>query len=375
VCGDENVKLDPGDPILDGVNPEGGMEVPFDYRGMSPYRTIGVKVIDDGGGAPPANPSSIPSRLIFYHLDHLGSPRVELDENGVVLAVHHFLPFGDQRPGQTDPTLSARAFTGHQRDTESGLDYMMARYYSSSLGRFTAVDPGDDANQQEPQSWNGYVYVRDNPIDSTDPTGQLSKELHAQFSANVLGGMGFDSGAIARIVEANVRQDYYHTGSRVAWHAHATGWGSTAGIRANAQRYADKQMLKAVRAAQAGDEDGAYRYLGKGVHTIQDLVSHRNFPNLIKTFFLLQAEHSDNDEHPSLDDAAQMYSDSRAYFQRFLDAVGGMPQGHPGSATGSEGTGGEGCSSGNSSNEPTAEWYKQRALPGASNIPSDNPGR
>jgi hypothetical protein len=31
---------------------------------------------------------------------------------------------------------------------------MMARYYSSSLGRFMAVDPGDDTDAENPQSWN-----------------------------------------------------------------------------------------------------------------------------------------------------------------------------------------------------------------------------
>jgi hypothetical protein len=48
---------------------------------------------------------------------------------------------------------------------------MMARYYSSSLGRFMAVDPGDDTDATKPQSWNKYAYVRNNPISFLDATG------------------------------------------------------------------------------------------------------------------------------------------------------------------------------------------------------------
>jgi hypothetical protein len=54
---------------------------------------------------------------------------------------------------------------------------MMARYYSSSLGRFMAVDPGRDTKLEDPQSWNKYTYVRNNPLKFTDPDG---KALDAQ---------------------------------------------------------------------------------------------------------------------------------------------------------------------------------------------------
>jgi RHS repeat-associated protein len=61
-------------------------------------------------------------------------------------------------------------FTGKERDTESGLDYFGARYMASTMGRFMSPDPlaGHLAN---PQSLNRYVYVLDNPLKNTDPTG------------------------------------------------------------------------------------------------------------------------------------------------------------------------------------------------------------
>jgi RHS repeat-associated protein len=67
--------------------------------------------------------------------------------------------------------------TGKERDAETGLDYFGARYYSGAQGRFTSPDtPFADQNVGNPQSWNLYAYVSNNPLKFTDPSGQ-QKEL------------------------------------------------------------------------------------------------------------------------------------------------------------------------------------------------------
>jgi len=65
---------------------------------------------------------------------------------------------------------SAYKFTGEERDAESGNDYMSARYFASSMGRFLSPDivGGDLSN---PQSLNRYTYVLNNPLFWTDPSG------------------------------------------------------------------------------------------------------------------------------------------------------------------------------------------------------------
>jgi RHS repeat-associated protein len=61
--------------------------------------------------------------------------------------------------------------TQKERDNETGLDYFGARYYGSTQGRFTGADPGPFV-VADPQSWNRYAYVQNNPLKFTDPTGR-----------------------------------------------------------------------------------------------------------------------------------------------------------------------------------------------------------
>jgi RHS repeat-associated protein len=80
--------------------------------------------------------------------------------------------------------------TGKERDTESSLDYFVARYYTSAHGRFLSPDefsggpvdafsandplppgPLPYADITNPQSLNKYAYTYSNPLRYTDPTG------------------------------------------------------------------------------------------------------------------------------------------------------------------------------------------------------------
>jgi hypothetical protein len=52
-------------------------------------------------------------------------------------------------------------------DTESGLMYYRARYYYPCTGRFVTTDPIGFAS-----GINFYVYVFNNPLNDTDPSGK-----------------------------------------------------------------------------------------------------------------------------------------------------------------------------------------------------------
>jgi len=141
---------------------------------------VAGKLIAEYGG-PTSGPNAGTSYLTT---DHLGSTRVVTNSLGNVVARHDYLPFGEEITapsiggrtpqmgyGATDDTR--QKFTSKERDTESGLDYFEARYYSSAQGRFTSVDDFlIGAHVADPQSWNLYVYVMNSPLVNTDPTGQ-----------------------------------------------------------------------------------------------------------------------------------------------------------------------------------------------------------
>jgi RHS repeat-associated protein len=112
--------------------------------------------------------------LEYYHVDALGSVRAVTNAQGQVVRSHDYHPFGEgvgTEAGQ-DPLR----FTGKPRDEETGLDYFGARSYGMRWGRFTAVDPllSTDAAKIQPQRWNRYAYVQNNPLRYFDPDGRCS---------------------------------------------------------------------------------------------------------------------------------------------------------------------------------------------------------
>jgi RHS repeat-associated protein len=68
-------------------------------------------------------------------------------------------------------------FATYFRDSSTGLDYAMNRYYGSNLGRFLTPDPyGGSARPDRPESWHRYAYASDDPVNRNDPTGLESTQ-------------------------------------------------------------------------------------------------------------------------------------------------------------------------------------------------------
>ncbi|HKU76282.1 MAG TPA: discoidin domain-containing protein [Pyrinomonadaceae bacterium] len=134
-------------------------------------------------------------------MDHLGTPRMLFDESGELghIKRHDYLPFGEELPAQAIRTADQgysvgdgvrQGFTSKERDSETGLDYFLARYYSSGQGRFSSPDEfvgGPDelfdfsagaaenptfyADLTQPQSLNKYQYCLNDPLIYVDPDG------------------------------------------------------------------------------------------------------------------------------------------------------------------------------------------------------------
>ena len=128
-----------------------------------------------------------------YHLDHLGSAALATSAAGSIIAEHEFLPFGEERTSVGQQIAKgfdremAHRFTGHERDFDSAvpsdssayIDYMHARYYSARMGRFLSVDPANNYDPRDPQTWNRYSYTNNSPVSHVDPDGRNKKKPFA----------------------------------------------------------------------------------------------------------------------------------------------------------------------------------------------------
>jgi RHS repeat-associated protein len=126
--------------------------------------------------------------------DHLGSTRMVVDRSGSLGGIrrHDFAPFGEELFAGAAIRSASNGYSGDsvrqkfgskERDNETGLDYFGARYFGNTQGRFTSVDPFspivdlDDENDfvqylGQPQNWNRYAYVWNNPLTFIDPDGE-----------------------------------------------------------------------------------------------------------------------------------------------------------------------------------------------------------
>jgi RHS repeat-associated protein len=153
--------------------------------------------------------------------DHLGTPRIVADQTGSLAGIrrHDYLPFGEevgagvggrtQQQGYGQADGVRQKFTSKERDTETGLDYFLARYYSSTQGRFTSPDhPFADQHESDPQSWNLYSYAGNSPLVYTDPFG-LWKQVDCS-----------SSGKSGKCWEAEKDDTYETLAKEAGWNAH-----------------------------------------------------------------------------------------------------------------------------------------------------------
>ncbi len=130
------------------------------------YSLAGMMVaVNDGTG------------LQYLLTDHLGSTVAVTNQSGTLTSQQRYLPFGAARTIPNSPILGTDfTYTG-QRKLDDGMGGIMdykARFYSPALMRFLQPDT-IIPDQTNPQSWNRFSYVRNNPILFNDPSGH--KEL------------------------------------------------------------------------------------------------------------------------------------------------------------------------------------------------------
>jgi RHS repeat-associated protein len=119
-----------------------------------------------------------------------------------------YYPYGEE---YTATGNDKDKFATYFRDSSTGLDYAMNRYYGSSMGRFTAPDPSRRFNPADPLSLNLYSYTGGDPINATDRSG-LYWELLGCEDAGYLDAESEMSGRQWRNCYYTSVEDEYATG-------------------------------------------------------------------------------------------------------------------------------------------------------------------
>ena len=141
------------------------------------------------------NPT-LPTTNYLLH-DHIGSVVAVANSSGALVERGDYSAFGGMRTaidgvqvGLAALATTTRGFTGHEQLGSLDLIHMNGRIYDPLLGRFLQADPMVQS-PGNPQNWNPYSYVFNNPLANTDPTGMFSVSQFFRWAPVVLDVLAF----------------------------------------------------------------------------------------------------------------------------------------------------------------------------------------
>jgi RHS repeat-associated protein len=133
-------------------------------------------VLTDGQNSYIYGPDDLPIEQInaagtpsYLHHDQLGSTRLITSQAGAAIGSSTYTAYGTPAAGWGAATTPL-GYAGQYTDSETGFQYLRARYYDPNTDQFLTVDPKDMTTQER------YAYVQDDPANYTDPNGEVALE-------------------------------------------------------------------------------------------------------------------------------------------------------------------------------------------------------
>jgi RHS repeat-associated protein len=242
-----------------------------------------------------------------------------VDKSGALGGVkrHDYLPFGEElgagiggrttSQGYSQPDGVRQRYTGKERDDETGLDYFLARYYSSTQGRFTSVDiAGPDLTN--PQTLNKYQYCLNNPLRYIDRRGLYEEDVHRDLTYVLALAAGFNSVSAREISNADQGVDDNPKTSPMGM----TPWGKDVETR---ELYHFTTEERRGEMWQAFEQSGSHERLGEFFHAQQDSFSHAGYG---ARFGHLSDGHAPDKTYTDPDKADRMAGDTYSRMQNAL---------------------------------------------------------
>jgi fibro-slime domain-containing protein/RHS repeat-associated protein len=140
----------------------------------------------------------------FYHVDGLGSTMALSDQIGLIIDKYVYDSFGLTFRKNGDIN-NLYLFAGEQADLNTGLDYLRARYFNKSNGRFISRDTFEGFSKQ-PITLNKYLYGNTNPINFVDPSGNITigDAIGTVALLAVLSGLAFGARKVINSIESGI---------------------------------------------------------------------------------------------------------------------------------------------------------------------------
>ena len=182
---------------------DGSGNLRFERRGRTEINYIydedgirGMKVT-----VPTDDPSTYYASSEFYYVkDSLGNIRVILDKSGNIMVGYNYDAWGNfiaekvraaSIGSVTVDLVSLNAFTyrGYYYDKESGLYYLINRYYDPVTGRFISPDDVSYLDFESFFGTNRYAYCLDDPVNESDPDGTMPNWMKWVIGGVVIVGL------------------------------------------------------------------------------------------------------------------------------------------------------------------------------------------
>lgn len=140
----------------------------------------GGKLVAEYGSAPPQT-----NGTQYVTSDQQGSPRAITDSSGAIVSRHDYAPFGEElvanvgmrMTGQnySQPDSVRQKYAGMENDDATGMSHTLWRKFDPLSARWTVPDSyGGSMEIDDPQSFNRYAYVYNDPVNETDPLGLMA---------------------------------------------------------------------------------------------------------------------------------------------------------------------------------------------------------
>ncbi len=152
-----------------------------DKQNLTGYSQVVEERVDDGTGTRTttytighdviAQFSAAVGALVLLTDAH-GSTRAVADAAAQVQQEYLYDAYGSLLNMQPANALTSLLYSGEQFNPVAGLQYLRARWYDPSIGRFTRMDPYS-GNVQDPLGLHKYTYANGNPVLGVDPSGLL----------------------------------------------------------------------------------------------------------------------------------------------------------------------------------------------------------